>query len=161
MPRATAFCSPHKVYITSLYYITVFIMKLTLFIGLHVRFAISYLTLRNSKCLSKRPLIMNKSLYLVVVYACKQNQLIFTERLANIANVLVFSSIIVTLFQSKVILHVCYFVRVTFFLQFLGHRYYKFYDLVPRHQVIYNIACVAGGIRGYKGGSLKYRLPKN
>ena len=24
-----------------------------------------------------------------------------------------------------------------------------------------NIACVAGGIRGHKGGSLKYRLPKN
>ena len=23
------------------------------------------------------------------------------------------------------------------------------------------IACVAGGIRGHKGGSLKYRLPKN
>ena len=23
------------------------------------------------------------------------------------------------------------------------------------------LACVAGGIRGHKGGSLKYRLPKN
>ena len=26
---------------------------------------------------------------------------------------------------------------------------------------VLHIACVAGGIRGHKGGSLKYRLPKN
>ena len=28
-------------------------------------------------------------------------------------------------------------------------------------QDVLEVACVAGGIRGHKGGSLKYRLPKN
>ena len=34
-------------------------------------------------------------------------------------------------------------------------------NMAPMTNADESLACVAGGIRGHKGGSLKYRLPKN
>ena len=41
----------------------------------------------------------------------------------------------------------------------LSNEFLNFIDCGPLAKII--LACVAGGIRGHKGGSLKYRLPKN